>query len=181
MRKRWTSPPPPATAPMPTPGGGGGDKREPPAACDQNPEMSCLHLPDIETFTPTPRRERARLGTPGTPSYTPLPHRRGGTPAREHMKRATNTLTPILTDASQPAQSYTPLSLLDWNRKSNGSIKKAQKCGNTGSLCLDEPVRERERESNGLFSLTECPRHRHFHPLVQHVVFNQSSANFMDS
>ena len=30
---------------------------------------------------------------------------------------------------------------------------------------------------NGRFSLTECPRHRHFQPLVQYVMRNPSSAS----
>ena len=30
-----------------------------------------------------------------------------------------------------------------------------------------ERERETERESNGRLQLTECPRHRHFQPLVQ--------------
>ena len=33
--------------------------------------------------------------------------------------------------------------------------------------------------SNGRFSLTECPRHRHFQPLVQYVVRNPSPANYV--
>ena len=50
----------------------------------------------------------------------------------------TNTLTPTRT-LLQPAQSDKPHSLLDWTRKNDGS-KKAQKCGNTGSPCLDKPL-----------------------------------------
>ena len=35
------------------------------------------------------------------------------------------------------------------------------------SLALNWGEGERERESNGRFSLTECPRRRHVQPLVQ--------------
>ena len=35
------------------------------------------------------------------------------------------------------------------------------------------------RGSNGQFSLTECPRHRHFQPLVQYVVYNPSSSSYV--
>ena len=52
----------------------------------------------------------------------------------------TNTLPPMLL---QPAQSYKPQSLLDWNRlepQNRWFHKKAQKCGTTGSPCLDKPV-----------------------------------------
>ena len=73
--------------------------------------------------------------------YKVVPNTPAHTPEHRSTRNYTHTDTfPPTWTLPAPAQRYKPPYLLDWNRKSGGSKKKAQKCRNTGLMCLHKPA-----------------------------------------